>query len=89
MQGILPSTDRLRDWVNTLLGLFIVTIIIVLSLPSITGIGGIVIKAWQEGLFAILKKYVVDRLSRRDNGSEDGIELDEMNERESSDTGEV
>jgi hypothetical protein len=89
MQGILPGTAKLRDWGYTLLGLFIVTIILVLNLPRITGFGGVVIRAWQEGLFDISKKFVIGKLSKKRDGREDGIELEEMNEGESSDTGEV
>jgi len=89
MQGILPGTARLRDWGFTLLGLFIVTMILVLNLPRITGFGGIVIRAWQEGSFDRLKEFIISKLSRRGDGGEDGIDLEEMNEGESSDTGEV
>ena len=88
MQGILPGTASLRDWSYTLLGLFIATIILILNLPRITGLGGI-IRAWQEGLFDSSKKFVIERLLRRGDGGEDGIELEELNDGESSDTGEV
>jgi hypothetical protein len=92
MQGVLPNSANLRDWGLTLLALFLITSILVLNLPRITAFGGIV-RSWQERMIVVIKGFItriVTKLKVREDGEgEEGVELEDMVDEGSSDTGEV
>jgi len=92
MQGVLPKSASLRDWGLTLLALFLITSILVLNLPRITAFGGVV-RLRQERMLDIVKDYFTKAVARWRTGQggerEEAVELEEMDDERSSDTGEV
>jgi hypothetical protein len=56
--SVLPSDARLRDWIYTLIALFILTFIIVINLSHIRKWGE-GFRIWQDWIFSKLYQYLV------------------------------
>jgi hypothetical protein len=56
--SVLPSNAKLRDWVYTLIALFIITFVIVINLSHIRRLGE-GFRIWQDQMFSKLYQYIV------------------------------